>query len=113
VDDASGRAVKPWAAQDQGRRRSRGRGGGGRSISNAACAQRGRLGARAQEVFGQWADWAGTVAVGRAQFQGLNILFQYFYYFKFEKYKSCTCRSPIFSKLYHVVDNFRRDNFTF
>jgi hypothetical protein len=42
---------------------------------------------------------AGAVAVGRAQFQGLNILFQYFNS-KFEKYKSCTSYSPNFSKLY-------------
>jgi hypothetical protein len=68
VDNASGRAVKLWAARDQGRRRSR-----GQSIGNAARARRGRLGARAQEVFGRWANWAGTVAVGQAQFQGLNI----------------------------------------
>jgi hypothetical protein len=71
------------------------------------------LGARAQEVFGQWADWARIVAVGRAQFQGLNILFQYFYYSKFEKCKSCTSFPPNFSKLLQVVDNFKRDNFTF
>jgi hypothetical protein len=76
-------------------------------------ARHGHLGAQAQEVFGRWADWAGTVAVGRAQFQSLNILFQYFYYSKFEKYKSCTSYSPTFSKLYQVVDNFKRDNFTF
>jgi hypothetical protein len=54
-----------------------------------------------------------TVAVGRTQCHGLNILFQYFYYSKFEKYKSCTSYSPNFSKLYQVVDNFQRDNFTF
>jgi hypothetical protein len=96
VDGASGWAVKMWAARDQGQQRSRGRGGGGRSIGNAACARRGRLGARALEVFGRWADWVGTVAVGRAQFQGLNILFQYFYHSKFEKKQ----------KLYLLFSNF-------
>jgi hypothetical protein len=60
-----------------------------------------------------WAGWVGTVIVGRAQFQGLNILFQYFSYSKFEKYKSCTSLSPIFSKLFQVVGNFNRDNFPF
>jgi hypothetical protein len=54
-----------------------------------------------------------TVAVGRAQFQGLNILFQYFSYSKFEKFKSCTSYSSSFSKLYQVVYHFRRDNFPF
>jgi hypothetical protein len=57
--------------------------------------------------------WIKMIAVGQAQFQGLNILFQYFYYSKFEKYKSCTSYSPNFSRLYQVVDNFKRDNFTF
>jgi hypothetical protein len=37
-----------------------------------------------------------TVAVGRAQFHGLNILFQYFYYYKLEKYKNSTSFSPKF-----------------
>jgi hypothetical protein len=61
--------------------------------------------------------WVGrlgqTVAVGRAQFQGLNILFQYFSYSKFEKLNSCTSCSLNFSKLYQVVDHFRRVNFPF
>jgi hypothetical protein len=61
----------------------------------------------------QWAGWVRAVAVGRAQFQGLNILFQYFYYSKFDKYKSCASYYPMFSKLYQVVDNFKRGNFTF
>jgi hypothetical protein len=60
-----------------------------------------------------WAGWVGTVTVGRLQLQGLNILFQYFSYSKFEKYKNCTSHSPNFSKLYQVVDNFNRDNFPF
>jgi hypothetical protein len=60
-----------------------------------------------------WAGWVGTVTVGRTQFQFLNILFQYFSYSKFEKYKSCTSRSPKFSKLYQMVDNFNRDDFPF
>jgi hypothetical protein len=87
--------------------------GGVRSIGNAARAQCGHLGTWAHEGFGRWADSVGTVAVGRAQFQGLNILFQYFYYSKFEKCKSCTSYSPNFSKVYQVVDNFKRDKFTF
>jgi hypothetical protein len=60
-----------------------------------------------------WAGWVGTVTVGWLQLQGLNILFQYFSYSKFEKYKNCTSHSPKFSKLYQVVDNFNRDNFPF
>jgi hypothetical protein len=60
-----------------------------------------------------WAGWVGTVTVSRAQFQGLNILFQYFRYSKFEKYKSCTFLSPNFSKLYQVIDNFNGDKSPF
>jgi hypothetical protein len=57
--------------------------------------------------------WSEAVAVGRAQFHGLNILFQYFFYSKFEKYKSCTSGSPNFFKLCKVVYNFERNNFPF
>jgi hypothetical protein len=63
--------------------------------------------------FAGWFSWVGTVTVGQARFQGLNILFQYFSYSKFEKYKSCTSHSPNFSKHYQVVDNFNQDNSTF
>jgi hypothetical protein len=106
-----------WTVQlvgkwNSGRRETRGD-CSGRSVGNAACARRGSLGSWAHEGFGWWTDYAGTVAVGRAQFQCLNILFQYFYYSKFEKYKSCTSCSPNFSKLYQVVYNFKRDNSTF
>jgi hypothetical protein len=41
-----------------------------------------------------------TVQMGRSNFHGLNILFQYFLYSKFEKYKRCTSFSPQFSNLY-------------
>jgi hypothetical protein len=68
---------------------------------------------RAVKELAGWAGWVGIVTVGRPQLQGLNILFQYFSYSKFEKYKSCTSRSLNFSKLYQVVDNFNRDNFPF
>jgi hypothetical protein len=81
-------------------------GGGGWSVVNAARARRCRLGTRAQEVFGLWVDWAGHSSNVSIFFSNTSTTPN------FQKYKSGTSYSPLFSKLFQVVDNFKRDNFT-
>jgi hypothetical protein len=54
-----------------------------------------------------------TVQMGQPNFHGLNIVFKYSIYSKFEKYKSCTSSPPKFSKLYQIVYKFKMNNFPF
>jgi hypothetical protein len=89
--------MTPWAPVDkQAARKS---GWAGQTTTTAVVSLTTWCDTRVPKELAQWASWIWTVAVGRAQFQGINILFQYFSYSKFEKYNSCTSYSQIFSKL--------------
>jgi hypothetical protein len=96
-----------------GAKGSRGSGGGGWSISNAAraCAIALALGRKRYSASGPtglgYSSGPGTVPRPQYSFPILLLLPD------LKNTKSCTSYSPKFSKLYQVVVNFKRDNFTF
>jgi hypothetical protein len=113
VDVASGKAVKPWAVQDQGRRGLVGAAavGGPSAMQHAHGAIALALGRKRYSAGGPtglgYSSGPGTVPRPQYSFPILLLLPD------LKNTKSCTSYSPKFSKLYQVVVNFKRDNFTF